>query len=58
MVPPGHVWLQGDNFTDSTDSRSYGPVPIAMITGRVVCTLWPKFKWITNNLETRNNLEK
>ncbi|XP_054625860.1 mitochondrial inner membrane protease subunit 1 isoform X1 [Dunckerocampus dactyliophorus] len=34
-VPKGHVWLEGDNLTNSTDSRSYGPVPYALIRGRV-----------------------
>ncbi|GAB4821340.1 hypothetical protein N2152v2_008386 [Parachlorella kessleri] len=34
-VPKGHVWLQGDNFNNSTDSRHYGPVPYAMVRGRV-----------------------
>lgn len=35
QVPKGHVWLQGDNFNNSTDSRHYGPVPYAMVRGRV-----------------------
>ncbi|KAK0465376.1 signal peptidase I family protein [Desarmillaria tabescens] len=35
VVPSGHVWLSGDNFSHSRDSRSYGPVPIALIQGKV-----------------------
>jgi hypothetical protein len=30
-----HHPLQGDNFSNSTDSRHYGPVPYAMLRGRV-----------------------
>lgn len=41
VVPKGHVWLEGDNPSNSRDSRTYGPVPIAIITGRVVFKLWP-----------------
>lgn len=41
IVPPGHVWLLGDNASNSNDSRKYGPVPAAMIIGRVVFSLWP-----------------
>lgn len=39
-VPDGFVWLQGDNATNSVDSRTYGLVPIenvrAMVVGRVL----------------------
>lgn len=41
QVPKGHVWLQGDNFHNSTDSREYGAVPYAVLRGRVVCKIWP-----------------
>jgi inner membrane protease subunit 1 len=35
-VPKGHVWLQGDNMSNSTDSRMYGPVPIGIVKGKVL----------------------
>ncbi|KAK9504235.1 hypothetical protein O3M35_010611 [Rhynocoris fuscipes] len=41
VVPRGHLWLEGDNSTNSTDSREYGPVPLALVRGRVVLRLWP-----------------
>mmetsp|Transcript_36731 Transcript_36731/g.92829 ORF Transcript_36731/g.92829 Transcript_36731/m.92829 type:complete len:189 (-) Transcript_36731:109-675(-) len=41
IVPPGHIWLQGDNADNSRDSRLYGPVPQALVRGRVVYQLWP-----------------
>jgi Signal peptidase, peptidase S26 len=36
QVPRGHVWLQGDNLLLSRDSREYGPVPLALLRGRVI----------------------
>jgi hypothetical protein len=36
QVPTGHVWLTGDNLILSRDSREYGPVPLALMRGRVV----------------------
>ena len=41
VVPTGHVWLQGDNQANSTDSRAYGAVPVALIRGRVFYKIWP-----------------
>jgi len=35
------VWLEGDNPENSTDSRTYGPVPQAMIRGKVFFKVWP-----------------
>lgn len=43
-VPKGHVWLQGDNLNNSTDSRDYGPVPIALILARVEARVSPACK--------------
>lgn len=45
VVPKGHVWLQGDNAYNSTDSRHYGPVPYALIQGKVFYRIWPPEGW-------------
>ncbi|XP_071452624.1 mitochondrial inner membrane protease subunit 1 [Hetaerina americana] len=41
VVPRGYVWLEGDNNSNSTDSRDYGPVPQGLIRGRALCKVWP-----------------
>lgn len=48
VVPPGHVWLQGDNAANSTDSRAYGAVPLALVRGRVFAKVWPPWEagWV------------
>ncbi|RKP35102.1 peptidase S24/S26A/S26B/S26C, partial [Dimargaris cristalligena] len=34
-VPPGHIWIQGDNMGYSIDSRLYGPLPMGLLFGKV-----------------------
>ncbi|XP_055389779.1 mitochondrial inner membrane protease subunit 1-like isoform X2 [Condylostylus longicornis] len=41
VIPPGHVWIEGDNTKNSSDSRYYGPVPIGLIKSRVILRVWP-----------------
>ncbi|KAI5081528.1 hypothetical protein GOP47_0004711 [Adiantum capillus-veneris] len=45
QVPKGHVWLQGDNTSNSTDSRDYGPVPYGLLRGKVCLRVWPPNGW-------------
>lgn len=41
IVPPNHVWLEGDFPPFSFDSRQYGPIPVEWIRGRIVGRIWP-----------------
>nr|CAD7400579.1 unnamed protein product [Timema poppensis] len=41
VIPRGHVWLEGDNHRNSSDSRTFGPVPQGLIRGRALCKVWP-----------------
>ncbi|KAK4537233.1 hypothetical protein CDCA_CDCA11G3258 [Cyanidium caldarium] len=40
-IQRGYVWLEGDNPENSTDSRHYGPVPVALVRGRVAFRVYP-----------------
>lgn len=41
IVPKGEVFLMGDNRTNSTDSRWFGPQPVKRILGKVFGIYWP-----------------
>eukprot|EP00245_Coleochaete_scutata_P007671 TRINITY_DN2321_c0_g1_i3.p1 TRINITY_DN2321_c0_g1~~TRINITY_DN2321_c0_g1_i3.p1 ORF type:complete len:168 (+),score=15.32 TRINITY_DN2321_c0_g1_i3:98-601(+) len=41
QVPKGHCWVEGDNLQLSCDSKQFGPVPIALLEGRVSHVIWP-----------------
>eukprot|EP01084_Bolivina_argentea_P208608 355602_1 len=50
-IKKDHVWLQGDNMSESCDSRTYDQVPINNVYGKVMCQLYPEFKIIKNTLK-------
>ena len=40
-VPPGQVFVMGDNRTNSQDARANGPIKESSIVGRVFLRIWP-----------------
>jgi signal peptidase I len=40
-VPPGYVFVMGDNRGASDDSRYWGPVPVSWVIGKAFATYWP-----------------
>jgi nickel-type superoxide dismutase maturation protease len=42
VLEDGTLDLRGDNLLRSTDSRHFGPLPAALIRGRVLWRYWPR----------------
>ena len=53
QIPKGHCWVVGDNLSYSRDSRIFGPLPMALIKGKVLASYkpWTDFKWLENGLQ-------
>lgn len=40
-IPDDHIWVMGDNRTNSQDSRYFGPIKNSSVYGRAFAVLWP-----------------
>ncbi|KAI1197209.1 peptidase S24/S26A/S26B/S26C [Nemania serpens] len=51
QVPQGHCHIVGDNLPWSLDSRDFGPIPLALIKGKVIAHSsnrgWNPMTWFT-----------
>jgi len=50
QVPEGHCWVNGDNLAASRDSRHFGPLPLALVRGKVLATFTPLPQWVRSGL--------
>ncbi|UNI19478.1 hypothetical protein JDV02_005660 [Purpureocillium takamizusanense] len=53
QVPQGHCWIVGDNLPASRDSRQFGPLPLALVQGKIIAKVlpWRERHWIRNGLD-------
>jgi signal peptidase I len=40
-VPPGRMWVMGDNRASSEDSHVFGPIAESSVIGRAIAKVWP-----------------
>ncbi|KAI1421373.1 LexA/Signal peptidase [Xylaria sp. FL1777] len=59
QVPKGHCYIVGDNLPWSRDSRDFGPLPLALIKGKIIAKGTPAglnpLNWFT---KVENGLQK
>ena len=41
IIPPGQIFVMGDNRSNSADSRIFGPIPTSSVLGQAELRIWP-----------------
>jgi signal peptidase I len=44
-IPEGYLFVLGDNRNDSSDSHSWGLVPMGNVIGKAILIYWPPVEW-------------
>jgi signal peptidase I len=45
LVPEGALFVLGDNRNNSSDSHTWGPVPLDYVVGKAIFVYWPPDQW-------------
>lgn len=58
QVPEGHCWVAGDNLEWSRDSRLFGPLPLGLVTAKVIAVVspWSDAKWVGARVDVKDAL--
>ncbi|KAH6262391.1 mitochondrial inner membrane protease subunit [Parastagonospora nodorum] len=57
VVPYGHVWVEGDNWRSSLDSRDIGPISKSLVMGKVF-KVWRGWGELRGTEDSRTRKEK
>ena len=60
VVPPGNIFVLGDNRNDSKDSHQWGLLPIENVIGKSILIYWPPPEWkiINHTREVFNGFQE
>ncbi|AET38046.1 endopeptidase catalytic subunit Ecym_2304 [Eremothecium cymbalariae DBVPG len=45
QIPRSHLWVEGDNGSNSVDSNNFGPISTGLVIGTITNVIWPPSRW-------------